>query len=803
MRAVLAGVTLLFSAAWFSACTCPKKQGAVKTIELTPPSAAIQVGETQTFTAVAKDEGGKVLEDVGFTWTSSNPAVATIADGTATGQTPGETGITASAKRVTSNGVTLSVAPAEQANSLQRIDAARARGELNDETALIYKVFAIFGDERLPRQYLGDDRALDGTALMDELVESVGTLSSEAQATLQPFLLTPPEAGSWFALREAAGEERATARQVSWGTVVTANNKVKLWYHKRFAGDAVRAQRIADEIDGVIWPKLTGLLREPLPDCGAACPRGGGDERIDIYLVDTRVSLARRFSCCQGSSALVLLSRQASFSVVAHELMHVIASAYPRDSSQEYHWLSEASAKWAENYVYPKSNMDPDYPSTDDEHFSAQRFLLLPDFPLEYRNNAHEYGAYLLPFYLAGPGQAGSAVVKTIWENATNPSSLGAVNAAIAGGFEKVWPEFVLHNWNQDPVTDYRAWDGLQAHAQATGTFHVDAPGEESLTTNVKHLAANYYAFTFTSDDVHKVIVENPLAASADPAARVQALVKIGGQWRAPEDWTKLQKKKFCRDKPEEHVEELVIIISNSEWQDRSHVLADDLVTVKSLKEGCTCPDLSEIKKWTGHIAFSYSASGANSHYTIQTEVSADVTATLETSRFGGPGSPTGTATIHQTVRDATDGHLVSSTEGSGNPTPIVPPNEKGSVLLLSLDQDHCRYNLGGRVFINATVNGTSQVGTHVGGIGTAWRPLPDDLVLEGGGSYPAHSSNYLENLPDLTDSFGGTFIDSWLLQILGEQGLGSASVTWRFAPVVPHPPEASRGAGPSGLPQN
>ena len=39
--------------------------------------------------------------------------------------------------------------------SFQLIDQALARGEITAETALIYKVFAAFGDDRLPSPYRG------------------------------------------------------------------------------------------------------------------------------------------------------------------------------------------------------------------------------------------------------------------------------------------------------------------------------------------------------------------------------------------------------------------------------------------------------------------------------------------------------------------------------------------------------------------------------------------------------------------------------------------------------------------------
>ena len=63
----------------------------VKSIEITPESATIQVGQTQQFTAVVKDTNEQKL-DVTPTWSMENSAVAGIsADGTVTGKTAGTT----------------------------------------------------------------------------------------------------------------------------------------------------------------------------------------------------------------------------------------------------------------------------------------------------------------------------------------------------------------------------------------------------------------------------------------------------------------------------------------------------------------------------------------------------------------------------------------------------------------------------------------------------------------------------------------------------------------------------------------
>jgi hypothetical protein len=90
--------------------TVPIVTGPVATVVITPGSAAIQTGFNQQFAAVAKDAQLIQLIDVGFTWTSSDPTVATISGtGLATSLSAGSAVITASSNGVVSNQAFLQV----------------------------------------------------------------------------------------------------------------------------------------------------------------------------------------------------------------------------------------------------------------------------------------------------------------------------------------------------------------------------------------------------------------------------------------------------------------------------------------------------------------------------------------------------------------------------------------------------------------------------------------------------------------------------------------------------------------------
>ena len=88
---------LLLTALFLAACGGGGTPS-INTIEVTPSTASKQVGQTQQFTAVAKDANGNPISGVSFTWSSSDNAIATVnSDGLATAVAVGTATITASA----------------------------------------------------------------------------------------------------------------------------------------------------------------------------------------------------------------------------------------------------------------------------------------------------------------------------------------------------------------------------------------------------------------------------------------------------------------------------------------------------------------------------------------------------------------------------------------------------------------------------------------------------------------------------------------------------------------------------------
>ena len=517
-------------------------------------------------------------------------------------------------------------APGPQVTSFDNIDRAAAEGRISADQALLYKVFSIFGDSRLPEELRGDDSALSDTTFMTEVAAQYAALPVDVQQQVAPFLIPPFHQNSWWHLRQQAQARGLATNDIvsygigpdkpclecplslDWAFVPTANGKVKVWYHASDVQAEAKAKDFVFEIDQRIWPKLEALMgREPLPDEGSGFWLGaqmGGDSRLDIALVDIGRSVTNAIyedSCGGPAWAYIQFNKSKPREELAHELMHAFQYAFNVSRAggctheAEYRWLMESTAEWVKDYVYPGST------SPHNEHGFAPAYLQKPEMPLNYRNDPHWYGAYLFPFFLARiKGQ--ETIVGQIWRNTETFSSLRAVDTALQhlGGFEKLWPEFVAQNWNDQPVDDYRKIDQLQHRAKATGdTLPVNGAVDTYATLGVElhHLTSTYKHFKF-SDNVNSFAFLNgftfklateprtflgvfdlgeqykwdPVPEAQRKGASVQAILKKNGQWQEPEDWTNIPYKAFCRQKPAEKIDEIVLIFANGNM-DESVVL--------------------------------------------------------------------------------------------------------------------------------------------------------------------------------------------------------------------------------------
>ncbi|MCU0949561.1 MAG: hypothetical protein MUC68_00530 [Burkholderiaceae bacterium] len=463
------------------------------------------------------------------TWESGDPARLSIAGNVATALAAGTTTITARSGSVASSAVPVRVAAPASSEGL--INAALAAGTIDAATALKYRVFAIYGDNRLPFDYLGNQTPRRENHLAFDLALAYPTLSAADQAELGPYMLPPIYVDSWLGKRRAAargasavapqhatrhvagtgktaspsGSNGAQVRRqadrapscsgiVDQGWTPVDSTHFRVWYDAvNHPGDLAGAQ-VASSVAEETYSALNALgMRAPLSDVSLLSPCFGGDGRIDIYLVPeaarfgiSSTVLGATFTInttAATSSAFINLNRTEIgsplfFGTVAHEYMHVVQAAYPnhlRMPAAARQFIKDSTADWAIDYVRATDN---------GEHDSARYLTENIETPLWASSyELKRYGAYLFFQFVAriqdqsGNGYGGAQAIRTIWENIAAQTGgievdvLAAINAALPRGLERTFNDFSVQLLNRAPVDRFFAVDGLAAR----GRFDRDA----------------------------------------------------------------------------------------------------------------------------------------------------------------------------------------------------------------------------------------------------------------------------------------------------------------------------------------
>lgn len=483
------------------------------------------------------------------------------------------------------------------------IERARERGEINAETALIYKVFAVFGDTRLPSRLRGDDRGVMDSNAVAEATQRFETLTPATRQILVPFLIPPVYVGSWYDRRIHGAQTMAAAAQPTDHIGDRCNEVAQnllipletdhfvVWFPPNDTGFWQRAQRISADLETRIYPILTDLLRAPLSDAGLGC--NPSDGRLDVYMVydplpgyESTLAMVSTYpgKGCKAAPTYMQVLKQGSSetNTVAHEFMHMIQFAYNPAADCYDSWWMESTANWAIDYF---ERMDGQ-PDAQTEQAYAKSYLESAWRWLIDTTGIREYGAYLWPFYLSH--YTGSyhpeliAQIMAATENAANGDLYQVINDRIAGGWEQRWPEFALLNLNLPPNNRYAAWDNFQQRWMTDWrmtdsrvallndpywVYYLDgrSAGDPLALPDL----GIFYEEIAIADDVRMWALANTF--NNMPSMRVQALLYRNGQgWQGPEDWSQRKWSLFCQDNPAERVQSVLVIISNSNWQRRT-----------------------------------------------------------------------------------------------------------------------------------------------------------------------------------------------------------------------------------------
>lgn len=621
--ALLVALTLAILS--LAACGGGSDEGTNTTPPALPPSSTLQLTVVPTRASLGIEDRGALAAlgtSSAVTWTSSDPAVVRVdADGTITGVARGSATVTASdGTRSASAAVRVwqTSGPGADASSEALIAAARAAARISDEEALVYRVYALFGDERLPTDYQGAPSP-QGSVSMREVSGRLPTLSAAAQEILRPFLTPPIYRDSWFGRQlglagtvapAAAGRERALASGSTINCAPEAYMPAGLMtrrstaHHNLYAFTGTLDPYSGPMLDYAasvveqIRSALTAVTRrKPKSDVYEPC--NGGDGALDIYFMqrlgsENWAETTTYPGRCEDAPAYVIVnsarlgpffragdpaSQRILRTVLTHELTHAIQFAMDRKAAcADYDWIDEGTAQWAPDHVFPADNQEDGFRKMK---LSALRSgVYFADYLLGGHRNAIErdngYTTYIFFQFVAR--KYGSAAITALFDAWAGQGSVESLGTAVqaGGGLKEAWPEFGKALWNDtrdNVLNDLRDWDSYDY-----GMANVVEAKPATLAggrTTLALLSANggmlnprslaYERLSFP-DDVSPVLLSNPLGSLPQSEhLRLTAVKKIGGQWRAPEDWTGELTKYFCRDKVAERIEELLLIVSNSD----------------------------------------------------------------------------------------------------------------------------------------------------------------------------------------------------------------------------------------------
>jgi hypothetical protein len=274
-------------------------------------------------------------------------------------------------------------------------------------------------------------------------------------------------------------------------------------------------------------------------------------------------------------------------------MFHTIQFSYTyKMDYSTYIWMMDPTAIWAEDYVYHNAQSEQEY---------AHLYLDTTKDPMDVNpDEMRYYGEYLWPFYLYRVKGYNPNFIRTMFEDAKNYPSTDIF--MLSGGRDtpvSLFPDFAVKNFNLAPFDNYQKVDSLLARVKVQNRYVISGVVDKKpypLTNDTNafaHLTAWYYDFVFADDTARTVAFYNglhykltrgpglvnpmdntgvfyktdPLEYNQYEGMDVQALIKINDIWTL-EDWSIDPQNVFCRDRAAQNIQELVLIITNSNFKD-------------------------------------------------------------------------------------------------------------------------------------------------------------------------------------------------------------------------------------------
>lgn len=498
------------------------------------------------------------------------------------------------------------------------IAADLAAGRLTADQALAYRVFAVFGDDRLPAKYAGGagtGGAAEGDdSVMRELASAWGSISPALKQQVGKYFLPPALRDATAAERKAGGAKRRTPskgtkkarggaslgpatraqaatddfvevpdpgdageeepaldesvcdteyfKPKSWNSLSAAGGKIRIVWRTDRPDDGKDAKAMAADLT-TAYAKYKALLgREPLSDATVDCYHGP-DGALDVY-IDRVV----------GKSALTVPSIQATGMQADCEGYPGFIVTNPTDATLSMRFILAHELFHAFQMSYSYESGCADYawfdegsanwaahivfPTDDSEHL-WDGYLRFPKFDI-----ASEYDSWLYVLWMEQTRGAAS-IRRTLERFEAQPDAVRAVDGAV-GTWRKTFLDFAKHGWNQGLFPSFRQWDRLEPTPTLAVETNLFLAGQQTRTAYTQFELGQreraYSRYTLTDEKIREITFKNTVAG--EPDARIGAILTLRGGQQRWEDWSGRESVKFCRDESGQDVTEIVLVYANA-----------------------------------------------------------------------------------------------------------------------------------------------------------------------------------------------------------------------------------------------
>ncbi|MCB9850491.1 MAG: hypothetical protein H6817_07265 [Phycisphaerales bacterium] len=410
---------------------------------------------------------------------------------------------------------------------------------------------AAFQPDLLDTAYHAErDPGIDPTVLLRRTRLAWDRLSPEAQAELQPYLLSCDDPDSfWYDAHQSSAR------------AITPTARVLDMENPRPDGSYWRITGPADSDD------RQALVGEALAYAYERFADLGFPEPTEWIRVSLRESLSspdyygeQFMAHIDGTDRCHILLRSTLDddvlrSTTAHELFHCFQDYVTADVSvSDAGWVWESSAVWSEEFVYPDINREHEY--------DAQFFENLNDYFFDALGTL-EYAAYMYWFFIdqrAGKtGEAARDLFFDIYANGTLEAITGRPN------FYAEFKDYALWNLNMSPFKFYEDFGGEPSGRPSGFSFsqtQVDQGYRTYGTMSLDEGGIAYYLYTF-DDLVDKVVFDmHEIKKTEANQIGVQIVYRIDGNW-THEDVSARDEFSFCRSRPHEDLDAIIFIVSN------------------------------------------------------------------------------------------------------------------------------------------------------------------------------------------------------------------------------------------------